>query len=92
MLTGCAFIDRQRDIVRLTYTDNTTERAEIPAARWEEIKGNAFAIVDEIQGKRAKPDLSDIGPYATGEDMETAESLKISVAQLRADRAAQDRK
>ncbi len=36
-------------------------------------------------------DLSADGPYATGEDVQTARSLGISVARLRQDRADEDR-
>jgi hypothetical protein len=53
MLTGVVYADRQRNTVRLTYTDGTTERAEVSAARWEEIKENGFAITSEVQSQRA---------------------------------------
>jgi hypothetical protein len=37
------------------------------------------------------PDLSDDGPYATAEDSEMAQAAGVSIAQLRRDRAAEDK-
>jgi hypothetical protein len=54
MMTGVWKIDRTHNLVVLTYEDHTREAGMIPAARWEEIKDNAFAIVSEVQSQRRK--------------------------------------
>lgn len=52
MITGVWRIDRSHDLVRLTYSDNTTEAAMIPTAKWAEILQDPFLIISEVQSKR----------------------------------------
>lgn len=52
-MTGVWRIDRAHDLVKLTYSDNSSEAAIIPADKWEEINESPFAIVSEVQSKRA---------------------------------------
>jgi hypothetical protein len=52
-MTGVWRIDRAHDLTRLTYTDNTTESAEITNERWQELQANSpFSVVSEVQSKR----------------------------------------
>ena len=52
MMTGVWRVERAHGLTMLTYTDNTREGAMIPDARWNEISGNLFSIVREVQDAR----------------------------------------
>lgn len=51
-MTGVWRIDRAHDLVKLTYSDNSSESAIIPPGEWEEIHENPFSIISKVQSKR----------------------------------------
>jgi hypothetical protein len=58
MMTGVWRIQKAHDLVKLTYTDNTTEAGFISLARWLELGEDGMKIVSEIQAQRKPANVS----------------------------------
>ncbi len=48
-MTGVWRIQRAHDLVKLDYTDGTSESAIIKVAKWNEVRSNTFSIVGTVQ-------------------------------------------
>ena len=53
MMTGVWKIDRSHRLLKLTYTDGSTEAVDVSAEKWAEIHDKPFQIVSFIQSMRA---------------------------------------